>query len=61
MTTQYLSRVRIHFWTSGRIVQLVPKRQEIVEPNFRGGLVPAHFHLEPAATGAEQPQPENTE
>lgn len=39
---QHLSSVRLHFWTTGRIVQLIPERAEIVEPFYRGGLVPSH-------------------
>lgn len=43
--THYLSTVRLHYWSTGRIVQVVPERLEVVEPLYRGGLVPAHLHL----------------
>jgi hypothetical protein len=58
--TKHLAKVRLHFWTTGRVVELVPERREIVEPMYRGGLVPAHLHLgQPPEI--EQTQPDSNE
>ncbi len=42
---KHLTRAWIHFWTTGRIVQILPERQNTVEVAYRGGLTPSHLSL----------------
>jgi hypothetical protein len=42
LVTQHLKRVRLHFWSTGRIVELAPERSEIAGQTYPGGFIPAH-------------------
>ncbi len=39
----FLSKVWVHFWSNGRIIEIAPVRDSAVTQGFNGGLVPSHF------------------
>jgi hypothetical protein len=48
--TRYLKRVRLHFWNTGRIVEVVPRVAEVAAPTFDGTVL---SHLPVAAANVE--------
>ncbi len=51
--TRHLKRVRLHFWNTGRIVELVPEVKEVASPKFPLGFIPPHL-----LAALPEPQPE---